>query len=1245
VTRFNQFLANLSFGMRLGLGFGGTIFLSSLIVGATAGTWAENRIEQTIGQELNHLADQMADQLDSNIFERYREIQIIAGLEPFRSGQTPVAQQQALLDTLQATYPNYSWIGFADPEGTVRASTQGILQGQAVAERPWFIQARQRPFVGDVHEALLLAKLLPPPPNGEPLRFIDVSAPVTDAQGQWQGVLGAHLSWQWARQVEASLLDQTSGHKEVFILSEAGVVLMGPPELQDQTLDLESLRQAQAQQSGYRVETWPDGKTYLTGFVRSQGYGSYPGLGWIILVREDAQTAFAPAWLLYWQILGGGLVLGSGLAALGWLVAARVTQPLLSIAAAANQIRQGNRAASIPLLSGCHEAAQLSQALHQLVSDLVHQEAALQEANQALQRQLELSERKDKSLRRSEEQLRQIVDNIEDALLLKSSSTGEPIYANPGYTQLHPAISKEPSVDAQAWTQLIHPQDRDAILLKLQAQRQGNSFLNDEYRLVMPDGSIRWIWDRSFPIRDEAGQVYRYAVIKRDITERKYSEMVLKTLVESTASTTGQDFFSTLTRRLSEVLDVEHVFITERRGDELRTLSFWSMGQLRPNITYKAEDTPCQSILSEGVYRCSTNVVDQFPGNEYLIQLEAQGYFGIAITSELGEVLGTLCIASTRALSSPDHYEALLKLFAIRAAAELERQRAEIALKESESRFRLLAENIRDLICLHQLNGDFLYLSQSCRTLLGTEAEALVGLCPYSLIHQDDRRRIRLEVDRVMLQASQSPITYRAQRQDGEYIWLESLIKVVTDDQGEVLYYQTSSRDVTDKVRVQQQLQYDATHDGLTGLSNRVLLLERLDLALERAKRHDDFYFAVLFVDLDRFKVINDSLGHLAGDQLLQRVANKLADLIRPIDLAARVGGDEFVLLLEEISGLQEAIRAAERVLTCLSTPVTLENHEVICTASVGIATGYSGYERSLDLLRDADIAMYSAKARGKACYAIFNPAMHDQALKQLQLENDLRKALENEEFKLHYQPLVDLSTGVLLGFEALVRWQPPLGEPISPAEFIPIAEETGLIVPLGSWILQEACRQMASWQNQFPQAAGLKMSVNLSVQQLREADLFSLVETVLGQTALPGHSLALEITESMLMQNVETVCQLLESLRSLSIQISIDDFGTGFSSLSYLHRLPVNTLKIDRSFVSNLCTNQRNSNIAATIIALADQLGIDTVAEGIETREQLAQLQEFGCKLGQGYFFGRPVEAAIATELVRQLGQPLAVC
>lgn len=556
------------------------------------------------------------------------------------------------------------------------------------------------------------------------------------------------------------------------------------------------------------------------------------------------------------------------------------------------------------------------------------------------------------------------------------------------------------------------------------------------------------------------------------------------------------------------------------------------------------------------------------------------------------------------------------------------RKLAEQALETSEARYRLLAENMTDLVCLHQPTGEYLYVSPSSMTLLGYASDDLIGRNPYDFFHPDDREQIRQNAHYNALCQTPTPIIYRMRHADGQYIWLETLTIPILDEAGQVVRLQTTSRDVSDRVQVQLQLEHDSVHDILTGLPNRVLLIERLELALNRAKRYPDMSFAVLFVDLDRFKVINDSLGHLAGDRVLKWVAQKLRQLIRETDLVGRISGDEFVILLEAIEGIHEVLRVTERILNDMATPLLMDDREVFVTLSIGVVINCATHYQAADILRDADIAMYRAKLNGKARYEIFDPMMRLEALKRLHLENGLRQALEHHAFVLYYQPIVHLTRQDIVGAEVLVRWQHPQRGVINPAEFIPIAEETGLIVPLGLWVLRYACQQMVEWQHTFPAMADFRISVNLSARQLREPNLVKHITEILAKTGLPGHNLVLELTESMLAADEEAVVALLSELRSHAIEISIDDFGTGYSSLSYLHRFPINTLKIDRSFVMGMQGNEAENAIASIILALAQQLKLSVVAEGIETETQLQQLQQLGCSKGQGYLFAPPLTA-----------------
>jgi len=566
-----------------------------------------------------------------------------------------------------------------------------------------------------------------------------------------------------------------------------------------------------------------------------------------------------------------------------------------------------------------------------------------------------------------------------------------------------------------------------------------------------------------------------------------------------------------------------------------------------------------------------------------------------------------------------------------------ERKQSEIAVQESEERYRLLAENINDLVCLHHPDGRYLYVSPSCEALLGYRYDEMLGQDPYSFFHPDDCDRIRQQVHIRAMKGQIIPIIYRMRQKSGDYIWFETLTKPITDARGQIVQLQTTSRDVTKRVQVQNQLEHDALHDALTGLPNRHLLIERLELSIHRAKRLDNYHFAVLFLDLDRFKVVNDSLGHLAGDKLLIAIAQRLQATVSGIDFIARLGGDEFVILLDEIKDIQEAIHNTERILAELQIPLMIEGREVYTTCSVGIVLGTKDYTHASHLLRDADIAMYRAKNKGKARYEIFDVEMHMQALHRMHLENDLRRAIKCQEFVLHYQPIIQLDNGYLVGFEALIRWQHPSQGLKYPDGFIGVAEEIGMITALDYWALRTACQQLTEWQTTFPNLPKLKISVNLSAQDLQRSNLLEEVDRILAQTHIDSHCLTLEITESMLIEDIQSTILLLSQLKARAIQISIDDFGTGYSSLSYLHRLPIDNLKVDRSFVNQMQEGKRNHQIVETIATLSAQLELDAIAEGIETQQQLELLQQLGYKFGQGYLFSRPlrleaVEALLAS-------------
>ncbi len=561
-------------------------------------------------------------------------------------------------------------------------------------------------------------------------------------------------------------------------------------------------------------------------------------------------------------------------------------------------------------------------------------------------------------------------------------------------------------------------------------------------------------------------------------------------------------------------------------------------------------------------------------------------------------------------------------------------RRSEETLRESEARFRMVTEGALAGVYIIQ-DGKFPYVNPALAQILGYRPEELIDrLGPLDLVHPDDRDLVAGNIRRRLEgQAEGLQYTFRALRKDGQIVHCE-VLGCRADYQGQPAILGTLL-DITERVKAEEQLQLNAFHDALTGLPNRALFTDRLGRVMARSKRHNSYLYAVLFLDLDHFKNINEGLGHVVGDQLLIAIADRLRRVLRPGDTLSRLGSDEFAILLDTISDVSDASRVASRVQKQLALPFYLSGNEVYISASIGIALSTTGNEQPRDLLRDAETAMYRAKEKGPALYEIFDAAIHKRAVARLQLETELRRAVELQEFCIHYQPIVSLSNDMIAGFEALVRWQHPERGLVFPADFIPLAEETGLIIAIDQWVLREACRRMRAWQGKYAGERPLTLSVNLSSKDFMLPDLIDQIGQVLHQTGYAAHCLRLELTESVIMADAESTIHTLQQLKALGVRLQVDDFGTGFSSLNYLHRLPIDTLKIDRSFVSRMCSDPDTEKIVQIIISLADGLGKDVIAEGVETAGQLAKLRKLGCLYAQGYYFSKPVSGEAAERLI----------
>lgn len=825
--------------------------------------------------------------------------------------------------------------------------------------------------------------------------------------------------------------------------------------------------------------------------------------------------------------------------------------------------------------------------------------------------------RAEEGLRQSEEKYRNILETIEEGYF-ETDLEGIFTFYNEALGEVLGYDTNE--LLGMHYRQYVDHRNAKKLFLsyvKVYRTRQPLRELN--WEVIRKDGSRRFVESSITLIVNAAGVAEGFRGVVRDITERRLADYTLR---ESEANLAAAQRITHLGSWELDLGDLDDLSNNDVRwSDETYRIFGYEPGQIKVsnelfyNTVHPDDRRRVAQVLAEAIDQGKAYDIEHrvvlLDKSERTLHGQAELIFD-KFTGRPLKLLGTVQDIT-------------------------ESRRTDAALRDSEYKLRTLFTSMNEGLTQVDTNEVIEFVNDRLCAMTGYEPHEMLGKITLDLLFDDEGRRLVAKANEQRKQGISGQYEARLRKKSGEMLWVLISGAPIINADGELSGTLGMFMDISARKGIEEQLLHDAFHDGLTGLANRALFMDHLRLTIERCRSRHSNHYAVLFLDFDRFKVINDSLGHAQGDELLKQIARRLEGSTRTGDLLARLGGDEFVILLSEMIGANDAVQVAERIHISLKKPFLLSGNEVFISASIGVALSVGEHAKADEMLRDADIAMYRAKTKGSGRYQVFNEAMRDQATTRLQLETEMRQALERREFELHYQPIIDLETRALNGFEALVRWRHPMRGMIPPNDFIPMAEETGLILPLGRWILGESCRQMRNWQNTYPQASNLYVSVNLSCKQFLQSDLAEQVAETLETTGLGSRCLKLEITESYLLENSEKAIKIMNRLRALGVELSLDDFGTGYSSLSYLHRLPIDSIKIDRSFVSRMIEGEENNEIVRTIIKLAQNLKMKVVAEGIETAEQLDRLNRLKCGYGQGYLFSKPLKAERAEMFINE--------